>query len=146
MRWLGCEKAPSLKSVTYIAQWWNLARLYLTKGRSKKYISHDTTFEFCWYQIFFSPEMNNFGILRNTYRLHFSTHFLTLPSMKSPKKLYHDSNYIVGVVMWPKFGNSGISLRFYYNINFTWTWPEQRIFEWCSWFKSYNFGLALEWS
>ena len=23
----------------------------------------------------------------------------------------HDSNYIAGVVMWPKFGNSGISMR-----------------------------------
>ena len=27
------------------------------------------------------------------------------------KILSHDWNYIVGVVMWPKFGNSSISLR-----------------------------------
>ena len=27
------------------------------------------------------------------------------------KILSHDSNYIVDVVMWPKFGNSNISVR-----------------------------------
>ena len=27
------------------------------------------------------------------------------------KSLSHDSNYIVNVVMWPKFGNSSISMR-----------------------------------
>ena len=27
------------------------------------------------------------------------------------KSLSHDSNYIVDVVMWPKFGNSSISMR-----------------------------------
>ena len=27
------------------------------------------------------------------------------------KILSHDSNYIVDVVMWPKFGNSSISMR-----------------------------------
>ena len=37
-----CSKSPppSLKSVTYILQWWNLAQLYLTERRSKKYINH----------------------------------------------------------------------------------------------------------
>ena len=27
------------------------------------------------------------------------------------KILSHDSNYIVNVVMWPKFGNSSVSMR-----------------------------------
>ena len=27
------------------------------------------------------------------------------------KILLHNSNYIVGVVMWPKFGNSSISMK-----------------------------------
>ena len=27
------------------------------------------------------------------------------------KVLSHDSNYIVDVVMWPKFGNSSVSMR-----------------------------------
>ena len=33
-------------------------------------------------------------------------------SMTSPTKFYRDSNYIVDVVMWPKFGgNPSISIR-----------------------------------
>ena len=37
-------KAPisSLKSVTHILQWYNLAQVSLTKGRSKKHINHVT--------------------------------------------------------------------------------------------------------
>ena len=27
------------------------------------------------------------------------------------KILLHDANYIVGVIMWPKFGNSSICIR-----------------------------------
>ena len=30
--------------------------------------------------------------------------------MASPKNLWHDSNYIVHVFMWPRFGNSSISM------------------------------------
>ena len=39
----GAKKAPpSLKSVTHILQWWNLAQLYFTQTRSKKCINHVT--------------------------------------------------------------------------------------------------------
>ena len=31
--------------------------------------------------------------------------------MMSPKNLSRDSNYIVDVLMWPKFGNCSISMR-----------------------------------
>ena len=31
--------------------------------------------------------------------------------MTSPKQFYHVKNYIVDVFMWPKFGNSSISMR-----------------------------------
>ena len=31
-------------------------------------------------------------------------------SMTSQKKLSRDTNYIVDVVMWPKFGNSSITM------------------------------------
>ena len=41
------------------------------------------------------------------------------------KILSHDSNYIVNVVMWPKFGNSSISMK---EIIITSTWPEKPIF------------------
>ena len=37
----GFKKAPSLKSVTHILQWWNLAQLYLTQ-EDKKNINHVT--------------------------------------------------------------------------------------------------------
>ena len=33
--WGEAKKAPSLKYVTHILQWWNLAQLHFTKGRSK---------------------------------------------------------------------------------------------------------------
>ena len=37
----GRQKAPLfLKSATHILHWWNLAQLYLTQGRSKKYMNH----------------------------------------------------------------------------------------------------------
>ena len=52
----GGKKAPtSLKSVTHMLQWWNLAQLYLTQRRSKKYMNHVThPLEFCWHQHFFT--------------------------------------------------------------------------------------------
>ena len=45
------------------------------------------------------------------------------------KVLSHDSNYIVYVVMWPKFGNSSISMK--------------EVIEGCCWLKFNNLGLAL---
>ena len=59
--WGGGSKKPlprtptSLKSVTHILQWWNLAQLYLTSSRSKNiWITwHTTPLEFCWHQHFF---------------------------------------------------------------------------------------------
>ena len=59
------------------------------------------------------------------------------------KILSDDSNYIVDVLMWPKFGNSSISIKF--------SWPQFYkdltritifIEEW-SWFKFNNLALAL---
>ena len=39
----GGQKGPlSLKSVAHILQRWNLAQLYLTQRRSKKYMNHMT--------------------------------------------------------------------------------------------------------
>ena len=34
--WVGKEARPSLKFVTYLLQWWNLAQLHLTYRRCKK--------------------------------------------------------------------------------------------------------------
>ena len=44
------------------------------------------------------------------------------------KILSHDTNYIMVVVMWPKFGNSDICIRSYHNLNFIKIWTEKPLF------------------
>ena len=104
------KELPFLTSVTHILQWWNLVQLYLNlKMIQKIYKSRDTSYEFCWHQ-HFSPEISNFWYIRKCrYTLHFNTKFLILFNIFS--NLFNFSNYIVDVVMWPKFGNSSISMR-----------------------------------
>ena len=51
----GAKRPPSLKSVTHVLQWWNLAQLYLTLRESKKiYEPRDKPLHFCWHQHFFT--------------------------------------------------------------------------------------------
>ena len=54
-----------------------------------------------------------------------------------------DSNYIVDVVKWPKFGNSSISVETYHNSNFIRIWQEKSLFEGWYWLEFNNLGLAL---
>ena len=60
------------------------------------------------------------------------------------KILSRDSNYIVDVVMWPKFGNSSIYMR---EVIITSMWKgfdqKNRFFVGWSWLKFNNLGLAL---
>ena len=60
------------------------------------------------------------------------------------KFLSHDSNYIMDVVMCPKFGSCIISMR---KVIITSIWygfdQKNSFFEEWSWFKSNNLGLAL---
>ena len=58
------------------------------------------------------------------------------------KILWHDSNCIVDVDIWPKFGDSSISVSFH-NLNFIRIWPEKHVFEGCSWFKLNDVRLSL---
>ena len=62
----------------------------------------------------------------------------------SNKILLRESIYIVDVAMWPKFGNSNISMR---GVIITSTYNDltrkNNCFESCSWFKFNNLGLAL---
>ena len=51
--------------------------------------------------------------------------------------LSRDSNYIVEVVMWPKFDNSSIFMRSY-NVSFIGIWSEKSIF-----LRDASMGLAL---
>ena len=54
----GQKFSPSLKSVTHILQWWNLAELHLTERRSKKCINHVTYPLSSSYINIFSPRIS----------------------------------------------------------------------------------------
>ena len=60
------------------------------------------------------------------------------------KKLSHGSNHIVDVVMWPKFFDSGISMRQVTIITILLEFDQKKaFFEGWSWFKFNNLELAL---
>ena len=184
------KMAPSLKSVTHILQWWNMAQLYLTWRRPKKYMNHVTLPPgFCWHQHFL-PEISKFCYIRKyRYRFHFCkkleillTFFeylkkflinvvtilimpaklatlgllkikifwskgydVIIPGYDVTDKIWlRDLRYIVDLIMWPKFGNSSISMRSYHNLNFIRIWKEKPLFfEGWPWLKFNNLGLAL---
>ena len=60
------------------------------------------------------------------------------------KVLSRDLSYIIEVVMWPKFGNSNISMREVIVISISLGFDQKKQFfeEW-SWFKFNSLGLAL---
>ena len=73
----GQKGPPSLKSFAHILQWWNLAQLYITYWRSKKYINHMTHHLISADISIFSPEISKFFcIKKHRYRLDFDTQFL----------------------------------------------------------------------
>ena len=58
------------------------------------------------------------------------------------KILSRDSNYIVAVVMWPKFSNSSISIREVIITSFLQGYGQKnQFYEGWSWFKFNNLGL-----
>ena len=70
----GAKRPPFLKSVAHILQWWNLAQLYLTQRRSKKYMNHVTHPLSSADISIFSPEINKFCYIKKyRYRLYFDT-------------------------------------------------------------------------
>ena len=63
---------PSVKSVTHILQWWNLAQIYLAQRRSKKYMNHVTDPLSSADISIFSPEISKSGYIKKyRYRLYF---------------------------------------------------------------------------
>ena len=63
----GCSRIggqKGLKSVTHILQWWNLAQLYLTSRRSKKYKNHVTHTLTSADISIFSSEISNFCYIK----------------------------------------------------------------------------------
>ena len=72
----GDKKPPSsIKSVTHILKWWNLAVISYLKKVQKIYESCHTPLEFCWNHHFFT---GNQQILLYQERLQFDTWFLIL--------------------------------------------------------------------
>ena len=60
------------------------------------------------------------------------------------KILSRDSNYIVDVAIWSKFGNSSFSMREFIITQFQKDLTRKtNFFEGCCWFKFNNLGLAL---
>ena len=58
--------------------------------------------------------------------------------------LAHVSNYIVAVIMWPKFGNSSISVREVIIPSILQGFDQKKqFFERCSWFKFNDLELAI---
>ena len=59
-------------TVTHILSWWNLAQLYLTSRRPKKYMSHVTHSLSSAGNSIFSPEISKFCYIKKyRYKLHF---------------------------------------------------------------------------
>ena len=71
----GCSRAPpSLKSVTHILQWWNLANLCLTQRWSKKYMNRVTLPLISADITIFSSEISKFCYIKKyRYKLYFDT-------------------------------------------------------------------------
>ena len=58
-----------------------------------------------------SAKMANLGLFKTTVLWNKGYDVITPPHEVTNKILSRDSNYIADVVMWPKFGNSSISVR-----------------------------------
>ena len=58
-----------------------------------------------------SPKMTTSGLLKKTVFWNKDYDVIIPADDVTNKILSRDSNYIVDVVMWPKFGNSSISMR-----------------------------------
>ena len=124
-----------------------------TKKIQNIYEPRDTSLQFYWHQHFFNGNQqillyqeiqiyiafwyilsNSFSFLwvagllkikvfwNKGYDIRISVHDV------SNKILTRDSSYIVDVAMWPKFGNSGISMISYRNLNFIRIWREKTLF------------------
>ena len=166
----GGQKGSLLKSATHILHWWNLAQLYLTQKRSKKYMNPVTNPLSSAEINIFSPEISKSSYIKKyRYRLHFGTflffcfswvfkdvfnnlvitlmisakmatsdllkitvfwnkgYYIIIPvDDVTYKMLSRDSNYVVDMFMWPKFGNSIISMREV--ITTLRIWPEKPLF------------------
>ena len=87
-----------------------------------------------------TPGLLRIKIFRN------KSYDVIIPDYDITKKLLScESNYIVNVVMWPKFDNSSISMRQVIIRQILWGFDQKTtfFFEGWSWFKFNNLGVAL---
>ena len=127
-KWLSSQK-----SVTHILHWWNLTVISYLNKVHKIRKSRDKPHEFCWHQHFFtknhqflslqrffsehgwiSDDVSKIGYSRsssNKGNWNKGYDFKTSVFGVTNKILLLESNSIVDVVRWPKFGNFRISMR-----------------------------------
>ena len=79
VEWVGGKKTLHSQNLSHILQWRNLAQLYLTWRRSKKYINHVTHLLSSASISIFSLQISNFHYIRKyRYTSNFNTWFLIL--------------------------------------------------------------------
>ena len=71
-----------------------------------------------------SAKMITLGLLKIKVFWNKGYHIIISLHNVTNKILSRDSNSIAGVVMWPKFGNSSISMTSYHNLNFLGIWKK----------------------
>ena len=156
----GKSPPPSIKSVTHILQWWNFAVILYLRKIGNIYESRKTLLEFNFLTFLESLKI----VLINMVTILMILAKMVTPALvkiqifwnkgydviisvsdATSKILSRDSNYIIDVVMWPKFGYCSISMRkSYHNLNFRRIWPEKTLFfEGWSWFKLNNLRLTV---
>ena len=85
---------PSLKSVTYNLQWWNLAYLYFSYRTSKKYVNHVAHPLNSADISIFLPGISKFCYIKKyRYRLYFDTLFLILLTFRVLKDFFSQHCY-----------------------------------------------------
>ena len=104
----GAKKPPSLKSVTYVLQEWNLAQLYFTWRRSKKYVNHVThPLSSADFRIFLL-EISKFCYFKKyRYRLYFDTLFLIFLTFFESWKIFLINMFII-LMMSAKMATLGL--------------------------------------
>ena len=90
-----------------------------------------------------SAKMASPGLLKITVFWNKDYDVITSVHIVTKKILSRDSSYIVDEIIWPKIGNSSISMR---EVIITWILEEfdqkNRFFKGWSWFKFNNLGLS----
>ena len=130
----------SLTSVTHILQWWNLAQLYLTYVRPKRYINHVTNPLISAGISIFSPEISKFCYIKKyRYRLIWYITFNSFNFSRVLNNCFNKHGYNFDGISKNNDSrpskNKGILKKRSWRHNFC-LWSHQQIF--ITWFKLYH--------